>query len=258
MQELRRPRRADSPSHPALRKISSTSTRERAKYPTRSGTGGDAFSPGSFPTSFRLANRKVNLIGKEECWNEYTNQPNEKNALTLALPLAALYIGRCLLCAFAASASDLPRRLLRDPNTVLGENALLNNTGLSNTAIGFAALFSNTTAIGNTATGYDALYFNTTGSDNTANGTAALFSNNGGANTATGFSALYSNTTGGSNTATGAIAKKIFRARFDFLRHYCFEIAGPPRRTYFWTLPVAVFGSSGKNVIPFGALKCAR
>ena len=39
---------------------------------------------------------------------------------------------------------------------------------------------------------------------------------------------------------------------------YCFEIAGLPRRTYFWTLPVAVFGSSERKVIPCGALKCAR
>jgi hypothetical protein len=26
---------------------------------------------------------------------------------------------------------------------------------------------------------------------------------------------------------------------------HCFEIAGLPRRTYFWTLPVGVFGSTG-------------
>src|SRR6266513_4029838 len=29
---------------------------------------------------------------------------------------------------------------------------------------------------------------------------------------------------------------------------HCFEIAGLPRRTYFWTLPVAVFGSSGTTI----------
>src|SRR5213080_1453056 len=35
---------------------------------------------------------------------------------------------------------------------------------------------------------------------------------------------------------------------------HCFEIAGLPRRTYFWTLPVAVFGSSGTNWIRWGHL----
>jgi hypothetical protein len=39
---------------------------------------------------------------------------------------------------------------------------------------------------------------------------------------------------------------------------YCFEIAGLPRRTYFWTFPVAVFGSSDTNWIRWGHLKCAR
>jgi hypothetical protein len=39
---------------------------------------------------------------------------------------------------------------------------------------------------------------------------------------------------------------------------HCFEIAGLPRRTYFWTLPVAVFGSSDTNWIRWGHLKCAR
>jgi len=31
-----------------------------------------------------------------------------------------------------------------------------------------------------------------------------------------------------------------------------------PRRTYFWILPVAVFGNSSTNVTECGALKCAR
>ena len=39
---------------------------------------------------------------------------------------------------------------------------------------------------------------------------------------------------------------------------HCFEMAGLPRSTYFWTLPVAVFGNSARNVMPWGALKCAR
>src|SRR5713101_9991236 len=63
---------------------------------------------------------------------------------------------------------------LTNQNTVLGDDALLNNTGLNNTAVGFDALFSNTTGRYNTANGSFALYSNTTGSDNTADGNKAL------------------------------------------------------------------------------------
>ena len=60
---------------------------------------------------------------------------------------------------------------LTNDNTVLGDDALLNNTtGIDNTAIGFNALFSNTTGCGNTAIGVDALCSNTTGVGNTATG----------------------------------------------------------------------------------------
>jgi hypothetical protein len=59
-------------------------------------------------------------------------------------------------------------------NTVLGDDALLNNTGDANTAIGLEALFSNTTGSGNTANGVHALQNNTTGLNNTATGGSAL------------------------------------------------------------------------------------
>ena len=96
---------------------------------------------------------------------------------------------------------------LTNQNTVLGDDALLNNTGSVNTAIGFQALNQNTTGNGNTAIGIDALYSNTTGGGNTAAGIYALFSNTTGFNnTANGESALYSNTTGHSNTANGVFA----------------------------------------------------
>jgi hypothetical protein len=94
---------------------------------------------------------------------------------------------------------------LTGQNTVLGDDALINNTtGSGNTAIGFQALLGNTTAGGNTATGFQALLSNTTGFSNTATGAGALFSTTtGNSNTATGTAALSLNTTGGSNTATG-------------------------------------------------------
>jgi hypothetical protein len=96
---------------------------------------------------------------------------------------------------------------LTNENTVLGNDALLNNTGISNTAIGASALYFNTAGPGNTAIGLEALYSNTMGSANTATGVDALYSNTtGGTNTATGVAALYSNTTGFYNTANSANA----------------------------------------------------
>src|SRR5215472_7407281 len=62
-------------------------------------------------------------------------------------------------------------------NTVLGDDALLNNTGIRNTAIGFEALFSNTTGYDDTAIGGKALLNNTTGFWNTAIGAQTLVNN---------------------------------------------------------------------------------
>jgi hypothetical protein len=116
---------------------------------------------------------------------------------------------------------------LSGSNTVLGEDALLSNTGVENTAIGASALYqnttggentaiglntltSNTTASNNTATGFDALASNTTGANNTANGAYALYSNlDASDNTALGYQALYSNTSNTpleANTAVGSQA----------------------------------------------------
>ena len=96
---------------------------------------------------------------------------------------------------------------LTNQSTALGEDALLNNTSIDNTGIGFNALFSNTGGSFNTATGYVALRFNTAGFANTANGAAALYNNTtGSSNTATGVSALFSNTIGIHNTANGYLA----------------------------------------------------
>ena len=58
-------------------------------------------------------------------------------------------------------------------NTVLGDDALLLNTGEVNTAIGADALHGNTTGSGNTAIGANALLSNTTGDRNIALGNSA-------------------------------------------------------------------------------------
>ena len=97
---------------------------------------------------------------------------------------------------------------LTNENTVLGDDALLNNrTGFDNTAVGFNALLSNNTGASNTAIGFNALLSNTSGLSNTAIGDGALLNNiNGEFNAAIGSQALTTNTIGGDNTAIGMLA----------------------------------------------------
>jgi hypothetical protein len=62
-------------------------------------------------------------------------------------------------------------------NTFLGEDALLDHSGVSNTAVGWHALKNNANTSWNTAIGTAALEDNTSGYDNTAVGVAALEGN---------------------------------------------------------------------------------
>ncbi len=95
-------------------------------------------------------------------------------------------------------------------NVAVGAEALFSNqpnstaNGVSNTAVGTAAMRANTIGYDNTAVGAAALYSNIAGWHNTAIGRQALFYNNEGAsNTATGYKALRENTDGNNNTANG-------------------------------------------------------
>ena len=143
---------------------------------------------------------------------------NSAHMKTTTLPLRNL-VSRSPLRAFLlipfvlASFALLPRAravcqegCLTGQNTVLGEDALLNNTtGNRNTATGERALLSNTTGESNTAIGASALSSNTTGNENTATGERALLNNTTGfLNTAIGLNALFNNTIGRLNTATGS------------------------------------------------------
>jgi hypothetical protein len=122
---------------------------------------------------------------------------------------ALLLIPLALVC-FALSPraqATCQQGCLTNQNTVLGDNALLNNTGANNTAIGSIALSLNTNGSSNTANGSGTLFFNTIGSENTANGAFALNQNTiGSDNVANGVDALFMNTTGFANTANGAFA----------------------------------------------------
>jgi Chaperone of endosialidase len=73
----------------------------------------------------------------------------------------------------------------------------------NNTAEGTSALFSLTSGISNTALGFQALYLNATSNYNTANGAIAAQDDRGAQNTGTGYGALIVNITGNYNTANG-------------------------------------------------------
>jgi len=121
--------------------------------------------------------------------------------------LALLLIPLALAC-FAVTPlarATCQHDCLSNQNTVLGDDALLNNTtGIANTAIGFNALLNNIDGINNTAIGFNALLNSVNGFFNTAVGSQALLSNTTSIqNTAIGSAALQNNTTGNFNTATG-------------------------------------------------------
>ncbi|HEU0208169.1 MAG TPA: tail fiber domain-containing protein [Candidatus Udaeobacter sp.] len=88
-------------------------------------------------------------------------------------------------------------------NTYLGDEALVDNLGVQNTAVGDLALTNNTSGEFNTAVGGYVLASNTTGEGDTAVGYGALFSNTADANTAVGAYALFAHTIYSGNTAIG-------------------------------------------------------
>ena len=131
---------------------------------------------------------------------------NPMNSAPCRLAFLLLPLVLTLACfAFSPPARAVCQEgCLTNNNTVLGDDALLNNTGSFNTAIGANALISNTTGSLNTALGEEALVSNTTGTENVAIGDASMFKNTQGIrNTATGHNALSNYTSGSFNTAFG-------------------------------------------------------
>src|SRR5438045_2972910 len=133
-----------------------------------------------------------------------TNLRLKKSISRSPLRLPSLLVAITLACfALSPQARAVCQEgCLTNNNTVLGDDALLNNTGFYNTAIGFNALYFNTTGSWNTAIGYQALYSGAS-NFNTAMGYQALYSNTGVTNTAVGYQTLVSNTYGFDTTATG-------------------------------------------------------
>ena len=93
-------------------------------------------------------------------------------------------------------------------NTAIGERSMEDNTaGAQNTAVGWASMIHNTTGLNNAAVGSAALGSNTTGNFNSVMGVNVANYNTTGSNLASfGYHALYNNTTGNNNTAVGANA----------------------------------------------------
>jgi hypothetical protein len=85
----------------------------------------------------------------------------------------------------------------------VGAQALLNNNGSFNTAVGENALVFNTSGSMNMALGQGALANNLIGNFNTAMGFQALNANTASGNVGVGFQALRANTTADGNTAVG-------------------------------------------------------
>ena len=119
----------------------------------------------------------------------------------LTIPLVVAF--GCFPLA-AQAQSTCQQGCLRNHNTVLGSDALLNNTGIGNTATGSAALRDNRSAPQNTATGARALELNQTGKQNTACGYGALSKNTtGDDNIGLGYGAGVGLTTGSHNIDIG-------------------------------------------------------
>lgn len=92
-------------------------------------------------------------------------------------------------------------------NTKYGSDALKNNNGNNNTAIGSYAMYNNLNAYNNTAIGSNTSFYTTTGNNNTSIGSGSLCNNTiGSLNTAVGSSALEGieqESVGDQNTAIG-------------------------------------------------------
>jgi hypothetical protein len=136
------------------------------------------------------------------------NEAMKTITTNISYPAFALFAFACFaLSPQARAACQEGCNLNGGGTTVLGDEALVNNFGVNNTAVGSAALNNNTSGSDNTAIGEFALVINDTGDNNTAIGAQALENNmTGHENTATGVDALPANTTGFFHTANGFAA----------------------------------------------------
>jgi hypothetical protein len=121
-------------------------------------------------------------------WKAVTSKPGWLLTGNAGTNSSTNFIGTTDTAALVFKVNNTQAGLINDNGdvTAFGFQALQQNSGTSNTAIGSLAMVANTTGINNTATGADALH-----------------SNNGSFNTAVGLSALYNTTASEFNTAVG-------------------------------------------------------
>src|SRR4030095_6923141 len=118
------------------------------------------FAPLGFFALSGPANQRINVAGKKK--GRTMNPLIQSKKATILPVLIALTLGCFGLSPQARAVCQ--EGCLTNSNTVLGDDALVNNTsGSGNAAIGAFALFFNTTGFGNTAIGSNALISNTDG-----------------------------------------------------------------------------------------------
>jgi hypothetical protein len=126
-----------------------------------------------------------------------------KRTMNIIYPAFALGAIACLALSPQARAACQQGCDLTSGNTFLGDDALANNVGALDTAVGASALRNNTTGSNNTAIGFQSLNSNTTGGANTAVGFRSLFTTRGSFNIAIGNGAGANLTTGTNNIDIG-------------------------------------------------------
>ena len=150
---------------------------------SRGGTGASSFTDGSIPFIF-------NGIFSQDNSNFFWDNNNKRLGIGTGSPTATLdVLGNAKISNLTTSSDALINGITVglgggsiDANVAVGKDALVNNTGAYNTAVGRVALHGNSTGEFNTAIGYAALQWNTIGNNNVAAGMYALTPNETGSN----------------------------------------------------------------------------
>jgi hypothetical protein len=172
--------------------------------------GHNNVASGSSAMQYNTAAGQNTAIGVYALYNQSYNPGSPWTSGNVAVGYEALYFNEPTSVSNGVSNTAVGTAAMRAnttgwDNTGIGGAALYSNTtGIQNTAIGRQALFYNISGLDNVAVGFKALRQNSTGSSNVASGDYSLYSNaDGYQNCAAGYNALYSNTSGYGNTASG-------------------------------------------------------
>ena len=167
-----------------------------------------AGSNNSTNTSIGVDSLSNNTIGIQNVAVGYQTLLNNTEGIrNVSVGYQSLYTNTTGDSNISIGYKSLHFNLIGLQNIGIGDFSLFNNTGSSNTAVGFSALKSNTSGNDNSAIGFNSLLNNTTGTRNTAQGFEVLYSNTtGGYNVAIGYKSIYNNTSGTFNVANGYLS----------------------------------------------------